>query len=31
MTATGAGVCPPVSGTRSVSAADVLPGSVARR
>ena len=29
MTATGAGVCPPVSGTRSVSAADVLPGSVA--
>ena len=30
-TATGAGVCPPVSGTRSVSAADVLPGSAARR
>ena len=29
--ATGAGVCPPVSGTRSVSAADVLPGSVDRR
>ena len=31
MTATGAGAVPPVSGTRSVSAADVLPGSVARR
>ena len=25
MTATGAGICPPVSGTRLVSAADVVP------
>ena len=30
-TATGAGVCPPVSGTRSVSAAEVLPASAVSR